>query len=354
MAALITGFVVAYMAVLLVIPPLRSLAIRGGFVDKPGGRKDHADPVPPIGGLIIFSVYMVTVLLTAPDFSAALHNFWPLFLGLILVLIVGAIDDYRHMNAWLKFSAQFAAAFLIVIPGGAQLSHLGNLFGNGDFELGFMAMPFSVIATVLLINAINLMDGLDGLAGGKSFVVFLWLAVACAVAQQWGALQPLLPLMGALAAFLFYNMRHPLRSKANVFLGDAGSMALGLVIAWFSIGLAVEPDPVLIPISMAWILALPIWDTCAQFYRRAREGRHPFSPDRGHFHHHFVHAGFSVRRSTLSILLIAFILGFIGYGGIMLGVAQWVLTAVWIACLFLHMAVSEKPHRYKKILSKIL
>ena len=348
MTALITGFVLAYMAVLLLIPPVRMLAIKVGLTDEPGGRKDHEDSVPLIGGLVIFSVYIAAVLLTVPS---ALQTFWPLFVGLGLVLVVGALDDYKHMNPWLKFSAQFAAAFLIVIPGGAELHHLGNLFGYGNFELGFMSMPFSVIATVLLINAINLMDGLDGLAAGKSFVIFLWLAIGCVVAQQWGALLPILPLMGALAAFLFYNMRHPMRGKASVFLGDAGSMALGLIIAWFAIGLAVEPDPVIVPISAAWILALPIWDTCAQFYRRTREGRHPFSADRGHFHHHLVHAGLPVGQSTFAILVLAFVLGGIGYGGLMLGAPQWALTIVWIVFLFSHMALSHRPDVYIRFFS---
>lgn len=346
MVFLIAGFFLAYMAVLLLIPPARALAIKVGFVDEPGGRKDHPDPVPPIGGLVIFSIYMAVVILTSADFSVTIKAFWPLFAGLGLVLLVGAVDDYKHMNPWLKFSAQFAAAFLIVIPGGAELSHLGNLFGFGDFELGFMSMPFSVIATVLLINAINLMDGLDGLAAGKSFVIFLWLAIACAFAHQWAALQPILPLMGALAGFLFYNMRHPLRGRASVFLGDAGSMALGLVIAWFSIALSKGTHPPLVPISMAWILALPIMDTCAQFYRRTREGRHPFSPDRGHFHHHLVHAGLPVGQATLVILAIAFVFGGIGCLGVMVGVPQWLLTTLWIVFLFTHMALSFHPETY--------
>src|SRR5690606_15367016 len=101
------------------------------------------------------------------------------------------------------------------------------------------------------------------------------------------------PFMGALAGFLVYNLRTPLRKQAAVFMGDAGSMALGLVVAWFAMSLAQEPHVVFAPISVAWILALPIIDICAQFNRRVREGRHPFSPDRGHFHHHFRHAGIS-------------------------------------------------------------
>lgn len=350
---LITALVLAFALVLVLVPPLRRLAIHIGFVDEPGGRKDHQDPVAPIGGLVVFVVYMVVMILAGGDSAGTIATFWPLFAGLSLILLVGVLDDYKNIPPWPKFTAQFVAAGLIVVPGGAQLHHLGDLFGFGDFGLGFMAIPFSVIATVLLINAVNLMDGLDGLAAGHSFVAFLWMVVACLVAGQWGALLPIMPLMGALAGFLVYNMRHPLRSRASIFLGDAGSMGLGLVIAWFAIALAQDPDPVLVPISVAWILALPIMDTCAQFYRRMHEGRHPFSPDRGHFHHHLVHAGLPVGRSTVVILGLAFVLGGIGYGGILLGVPGWILTIVWICLLFSHMALSHEPKTYISFFEKL-
>lgn len=336
---LILPAVIAFIGVFVLIPLGIKLAHIAGFVDEPGGRKDHADPVPPIGGLVILPIYMIVIALALPN---ALY-FWPLFAALTLILIVGGLDDYMNINPWPRFIAQFVAAALIVIPGQAQLYHLGDLFGLGAFELGWMSIPFSIIAVVLLINAINLMDGLDGLVAGKSFVIMLWLALACVFSGHYAALGPLLPLMGALAGFLVYNMRHPLREKAAIFLGDAGSMGLAVVVAWFAIGLAQEPDPVLVPISMAWILALPIFDVCAQFYRRVREGRHPFSPDRGHFHHHFVHAGVSVGASTALILVIGFVLGGVGYVGVSLGVPQFVLTSVWICLLLLHIAISENP-----------
>jgi UDP-GlcNAc:undecaprenyl-phosphate GlcNAc-1-phosphate transferase len=163
----------------------------------------------------------------------------------------------------------------------------------------------------------------------------------------------MMPLLGALAAFLFYNMRHPMRDRASVFLGDAGSMGLGLVIAWFCIALTQQSvEPVIVPISIAWIVALPVIDACGQFYRRVKEGRHPFSADRGHFHHHFVHAGVPVGRSTAMILLLGFVLGGIGYFSIYAGVPQIVMTVAWTGLLFSHMAVSVRSEYYIRIFSK--
>ncbi len=346
----IPGFMpfIAFLAVLAVIPPLRRLAVALDFTDKPGGRKTHEGSVPLIGGLIIFPIFMAGSFLAGVDWSA----YWPLFAALALVLITGAFDDRAHIRPWIKFTVQFVAAFLIVLPGGAQVHELGYLFGFGEIGLGVMSVPFSVFCVVLLINAINLMDGLDGLAAGKSFVVLLWLMLACALAGEWPPFWTMAVLMGALAGFLFYNMRHPFRDKASIFLGDAGSMSLGLVLAWYVIGLTQEPDPVLVPISVAWIVALPVIDACGQFFRRIKDGRHPFSPDRGHFHHHFVHAGIPIGHSTALILLIGFILGGIGYGGVLIGIPVPVLTFGWIALLAAHMVLSLKPEGFIRLLSR--
>lgn len=346
----IYGGVAAFVAVLVLMPRFIKLAVCAGFVDQPGGRKRHVSPVPPIGGLVIFSVMIVVSLMTGVDLAV----YWPLYAGLGLVVITGALDDYRHISPWVKFAVQFMAATIIVVAGQARLFQLGDLFGFGDLGLGFISIPFSIIAVVLFINAMNLMDGLDGLAGGISFVALFWLMIACAMAGETGMLRDMAPLFGAIWGFLVFNIRSPFRSRAAVFLGDAGSMGLAIVLAWFCIGLAQEPAPVVIaPISIAWIIGLPIIDVCAQFYRRVRAGKHPFSPDRGHFHHHFIGAGFNAAQSTARILLISFVFGGIGYGGVVLGVPEWLLCAVWIVVILAHMTLSARPARYIVILKKL-
>ncbi len=348
------GFFVGFVIVALVTPVLSKLAIARGFVDQPdddkGGRKNHDAPVPPIGGLIIFGVFMTLSLIK----GAHIETTWPLFVALSLLLVTGAVDDYRGINAWIKFSVQFIAAALIVIPGGAALVHLDNIFGMGTLWLGVMSVPFSIISVVLFINAINLMDGLDGLAGGVSFVALLWLLIAATLAGVTFVGYPILLLMGVLAGFLFHNMRSPFNARAKLFLGDAGSMSLGLILAWFCIYLSKEPINAMPPISVAWIIALPIIDICAQFYRRVRAGRHPFSPDRGHFHHCFLDAGYSVGRATVMIVLISFILGGVGYLAVMIGVPQAVLTGLWIAMIVSHIVIARKPERYVRVLKSTL
>ena len=339
----------SFVLVAIFIPLASRAAPSLGLVDKPGGRKHHKGDIPLIGGLVIFVVFLLVVGLFAFDFA----NLWPLFLSLLILLVVGGLDDRQEIRPWFKFTAQILAACLVVLPGHAQLSHLGDLFGLGIFDLGFMAIPFSLAAVTLLINAMNLMDGLDGLTAGKGAVIMAWLCVAAFFAGQMILFQQILIVLAALAAFLIFNMRHPFRDKASVFLGDSGSLCLGLVIAWYSISLAKEPASAIEPIAVAWVLALPIMDTCAQFYRRTREGRHPFSPDRAHFHHHFIEAGIPVHRATLLILTIGIVLGGVGYIGAAVGVPLLILTSLWIICLLGHMAISSKPAIYVAIIKAL-
>lgn len=339
----------ALIATLALVPMASGLAHEIGLVDDPGGRKHHEGRIPVVGGLVIFPIFMVISILS----GASIAFFWPLFVALSFILCVGALDDRFEMVAWPKFLTQISAAMLIVMVGDAELVRLGDLFGFGTVFTGAFSIPFSIAAVVLLINAFNLMDGLDGLAAGKGFIVVLWLMIACAMAGEWPPFWTLGILLACIGGFLVYNIRHPFRGKASIFLGDAGSMALGLTLAWFCIGLAQGTHPVVTPISIAWIVALPVIDACGQFTRRVAEGRHPFSPDRGHFHHHFIHAGIEVGESTATILLLGFVLGGIGVIGVLVGVPLYVLTGLWIALLFSHIAMSFRPEKYISLISRL-
>ncbi|HEY8191210.1 MAG TPA: MraY family glycosyltransferase [Alphaproteobacteria bacterium] len=340
MTALIYS-IIAFSAVAVLIPAARALARAKGFVDRPGGRKKHEDEVPPVGGLVIFPVFMTVAALAGID----AHTMW-FFLGLALLLVTGALDDRHQLPPRVKFTAQIATALLIVIPGGATVITLGNLFGTGPVYLGWGGAVFAAVAAVLLINAINLMDGIDGLAAGIGFIILFWLAVA-------GGNIHVPVMMGALGGFLLYNMRRPGRARASVFMGDAGSLALGLSLAWFSIHLSQGLGAVIKPAAVAWLLALPIYDTCGQFARRVRQGRHPFEPDHDHFHHHFLYAGFTPGQATAIILSISFLFGAVGICGAAAGVPDYVLGYVWFAGLLTHIYMSMRPHRFRRLLLRL-
>ncbi len=340
----------SFFAVVAVIPAACRAAVRFRFVDRPGGRKSHKGAVPPVGGLVILPVFLIFSYFAVPP----VPGFGSFVAALVLTVSMGAVDDYRGLPARVKFIGQFAAATLMVVGGHANIANLGNLLGFGDIWLGWASAPFSIVATVLLMNAINLMDGLDGLAGGKGFIALAWLFVAAFFAGAQEYFMPLGFLMASLAGFLVYNMRHPFREKASVFLGDSGSLGLGLCLAWFALKLAdggVNADAVA-PAAVAWVLALPIMDTCGQFARRVREGRHPFDADQHHFHHHFVAVGMDVRRATVLILALSALTGFAGVCGIAAGIPAWVLGYLWIVLLLTHIYLSMKPERMKTIVAR--
>ena len=339
----------AFVLVIALCLPAQAMARCAGLVDSPGGRKKHDGTIPLIGGLLIFPVFMLVSFVQGLPPS----YIW-FFAGLCMLLVTGALDDRFAVAAWVKFLVQFSAAFIIVGPGQAQATNLGDLFGLGDLLTGSGAMAFSVIATVLLINAVNLMDGLDGLAGGMCFIVLSWLAVCCALTGNAQIFVVLLILLSALAGFLVFNLRTPLRDSAAIFLGDAGSLALGLTLAWFSITLSQEPHLAITHIAVAWLLALPIYDTCGQFARRIREGRHPFDADQNHFHHHLIHVGCSVAQATAFILVLTFITGFIGVFAIASGVPEYIMAYIWTALLFGHIYMSMVPERYQRFLRVLL
>ncbi len=352
MIALLT--IIAFVATVLIVPRACAVAPKLHLIDKPGGRKKHEVVTPLIGGIVVFSVFIVTAMVflgAAQALSAPMLWF---FASLATLVTVGAMDDRQHIAAWTRFGIQFAVSFIIVLLAGAQLKHLGDLFGFGIFWLGFMAIPFSVIAAVLLINAINLIDGLDGLCAGNAFIVFGWMAAWCYMGGNMLHLPMLLFIMAALAGFLVYNLRTKWRSKASVFFGDAGSLGLGLTIAFFAMTLGGGKPVFIEPMAVAWMLAWPIFDICGQFARRMSEGRHPFDPDHDHFHHHFINLGVPPAKATAIILCIAFVTGFIGSGGLWLGVPLPVLTISWMILLLVHIYLSIKPERYRRLIAKAL
>lgn len=348
--AIILHAIGAFALVVIAIMPIRKLARLSGIVDTPGGRKAHDKAIPPVGGLIVFTIFMLY-----GSFSGLvdMQKFWALYVGLVILLVTGAIDDQFHVNAKLKFIIHMLSACLIAFYGNVQAAYLGDLFGFGVVWTSVMSYPFTIIAIVLLVNAMNLLDGLDGLAGGVSFVIFFWFIIAALSSGWYGYAGILIILNACIAGFLVYNMRNPLRRRASLFLGDAGSMCLGLTIAWFGVHLARSPAAPLEPIVLAWIIGFPIFDTCAQFFRRICDGSDPFAPDRGHFHHHFMDAGIPVRFAVPIIISLIAFMGGVGYIGFMVGLPPVVLTIGWVILLFIHMALSRHPERYVALIKSL-
>jgi len=285
---------------------LRIPAVRLGLVDAPGGRKQHAGNVPLIGGVSIalafsFGAYLLSV---PPRYA-------PLFAGIALLLACGLVDDLRDMRSSVKFGVQLLAAALMMTWGGLLVTDLGNVFGLA-LVLNGWGYVFTLVVVVGLINAINMMDGVDGLAGGVVLGSMFWLAVIALLSHQMMPAMMVLTLGAALVGFLVFNLRHPWRPRATVFLGDAGSLVLGFALAWFAVEISQYQQISLSPFLIAWVLALPVIDTVSLMFRRLYQGRSPFSADREHLHHLLLDSGMSSSSVTLCLMGLNFAIGGLG------------------------------------------
>ena len=296
---------VALVVSLLVTPIVRHVAHRRGLLDEPDAeRKIHQFPVPRLGGVAIAIAFAVAIgfaALATEDLDPVgflRPNRAPAILaGAGLLVIVGIIDDVRGMSAMVKLICQVAVAGLAFALG-LSIEHLELPWGT--LSLGVLALPLTVAWIVLVINAINLIDGLDGLATG----VVLTALGAFALLSASDGVDPTLPIIaaagGAAIGFLAYNL-HP----ASIIMGDTGSMFLGFVVGAVAISLTqdgINPQPPIVPLVA---LAIPLIDTAWAVIRRTARGEPFFVADRGHIHHQLLRAGLSQRDAMLALTAVS-------------------------------------------------
>jgi len=318
------ALLVAFLVSGVLIPAIDGPAQRLGLIDHPNHRKRHAKPTPLTGGLGVFAGFFVAMLVL----GAPIAPYWSLILGMIVLLLTGLADDLMEVSAAARLLIQTGVGCLMVYGGGLNVNILGEVFGPayGLVGLGYFAGPFTVACVVFMINAINMSDGLDGLAGGSCMFIFALLALAGWMSGASASLVAI-PLVLALATlgFLVHNLRMPGRERAKAFLGDAGSMMLGFAIAWLAVAIHKDAGSNIYPVSIAWILVVPAMDTLALFFRRLHLGKSPFAPDRTHLHHIFRRCGYSVTTTVHLIHLLVVATGLFGLLAWQYGWPEWLM-----------------------------
>ena len=308
MTLLFITSIVAFFVTIILTTLVRKMAFKYNINAKPSPRSVHKNRTPLLGGIAIFIAFVISFLIIAlfadQQLQALIREIFVFLIGGFLILLLGIYDDIKGASCYQKFSVQILAA-MIVILFGYKISAIANPFG-GQLVLGVFSIPLTLFWIVGISNAINLIDGLDGLAAGISFGATCMMVFISLWFGNIASAFPAAILAGSLAAFLIFNF-----NPAKIFLGDSGSLTLGFMLACFSInGTFRESSAVamLIPII---VLGIPITDTLLAVVRRLRKGVHPFVADSEHIHHRLLHLGLSHKQVVLLMSAISYSWGII-------------------------------------------
>ena len=338
------GIGVAFAITLLLIHMFTPIAQSIGLVDNPGGRKRHEGAIPLVGGPAMIGGLAFGALVAVES----LFHYRALFAGLAVLLIAGVLDDLKDISPRRKFIAQIAAALFMTSWGGVSVLGLGDLIGFGALHLGGWSVPFTIVCVLGLINAINMTDGVDGLAAGLVMVALFFLGLSAYMTGQIILLQLIGISFSAVFAFWVLNMNFPWQSRAKVFMGDSGSMMLGFSLTWFSVDLCRTGEAVP-PIVAVWFLAIPLLDMGVVIVRRLAKRRSPFKAGRDHLHHILLVAGYRPEEVVYIAMGFAIFLGGTAMIVWQAGLPDWVLFFGFMFLLGLGYLVSRRAWRLARL-----
>lgn len=298
---ILLSFVCAFLLAFLSTPFVKKLAKKIGAIDIPKDkRRMHTDSVPLIGGLAIFLGFLVSTAL----FAEIDIKIIAILSGALIMVMLGVFDDKYALGAKFKLMIQIIAAAIPVIAGVRIERIILPFLKSGGIEFGWLAYPITILWIVALTNAVNLIDGLDGLAAGVSAIASFSMFLIALMQGNYVIAVMSAALVGACCGFLPYNF-----SPASIFMGDTGSTFLGFVMASLSV-LGLFKIHAIISFAVPFIaFGIPIFDTSFAIFRRIKEHRPIMSPDRGHLHHRLVDMGFSHKQAVLIIYAICIVLG---------------------------------------------
>ncbi|WP_261591870.1 UDP-N-acetylglucosamine--undecaprenyl-phosphate N-acetylglucosaminephosphotransferase [Pseudoalteromonas holothuriae] len=338
------AFFASYCTIFMVKP----LAERVGLVDVPCSRKKHVGAIPLIGGVSIFLAVLISILVFLPMEKRLIVY----LICAAAIVLLGVIDDYRQLGVKIRLCVQAVVALLMMWGSDAYIHNLGNVIGLGDIELGIWGIPFTVVAVIAAINAFNMIDGIDGLAGAMSIITFT--AILFLMAVNGGELSVLpLIIIATIVPYLAFNLGVKGHRNKKIFMGDAGSMFIGLSVVWLlMISSQSHTNNAFSPVTALWIIAVPLMDMMAIIVRRVKKGQSPFMADRDHLHHVFMRIGFSPRRALASISFFAMSLAAIGVTGELLEVPEWAMLLVFLMVFVCYSACIQHAWRVARFLRK--
>jgi len=345
---------------LLLTPAVIKVAVAIGAMDQPNARKAHSSPIPRLGGLgvfISFCLGLAAVLaFSFPILGDSWLNSpqgWALGTCMLVMLITGSIDDMKPLGPGKKFAVQFLCA-IVLYAAGFTISGVTDPFSRGMLDLGFFDFVVTVFWIVGVTNAINLVDGLDGLASGISLFALITICLISLINGDFATATLVLVLAGAVLGFLNYNF-----NPARIFMGDSGSLVLGIFLAAVSIETSTKSSTVFAIVVPFLALGLPIMDTLLSMTRRllgslsdvkkeslASRIKKMFVPDSNHIHHRLIAKGFSHKKAVLILYAVSSLLGI---GAFLITVVNQAEASIILLSLGVLAVVGIRQLRYKEI-----
>ena len=330
--AMALAAVISYLAT----PFVKKLAVKIGAVDVPkDNRRMHKVPIPRMGGMAIVIAFLLCTFL----FVELDRQMRGVLLGAVIILVVGVLDDCLTLKALPKFLAQIAAA-VIVYYSGNEIRYVSHPFANGLLDLGVFSGIVTVVWIVMMTNAVNFIDGLDGLAVGVSGISTATMLVIAMLMGEEAVAVILAALLGACLGFIPYNF-----NPAQIFMGDTGSTFLGFVLAGLSIQGLFKMYAVISFLVPFLILGVPFFDITFAVIRRLAKHQNPMTADRGHIHHRLIDMGLSQKQSVAIVYMLT---GVLGLAAVLLanntGTKAFILFAAVFVVAVLGFAVIFGPH----------
>lgn len=344
----LSAVIVSFISSILAIKVLLPLAPHVGLVDYPSARKKHDGAIPLVGGISIFT----GVLIASSVFIESSHVMNLYLISSAFIVFLGTLDDIYDLSVKTRMAFQLLVSSILVFGAGLFISDFGNLFLLGQLSIGNYGMIFTLLACIAAINAFNMVDGIDGLAGSMSIVTLSSIVILMKISPS--ELSVLLPCLIIVSIFpyLFYNVSSRNSRGKKIFMGDAGSMYMGLTVIWMlTIGTQSTSvsEPSFRPVTALWIIAVPLMDMLAIMIRRSLKGGSPFLADNGHLHHICLSKGLSPRNTLWLINALAISCALFGIYGEVADLPEWLmfvsfvtLFVVYTYTLIKHCVIEDK------------
>lgn len=345
---LLVPFFVAFIATLWVHPKVLKIAILKNLVDNPDERKLQRRPVPVMGGLAVFFGIVVGICSSQTVFFSP--GVFVLISAMVIMLYVGTIDDILSLSPYTRFAVEIAVVAFIMLVNNNGINNFWDLWGINEISM-WIAAPLTIFAAVGIINAVNLIDGVNGLSSGFCFMACVLFAIIFFISGNTVMMILATSAAGAIIPFFLHNV---FGYNTRMFIGDGGTLVIGTMMSMFVINILrsgslsanLAANGVgLIPFTLA-VLAVPVFDTLRVMSARILRGTSPFNPDKTHLHHLFLEIGFSHIGTTVSILSLNFLVivaWFVAYKlGASVDVQLYVVLSLSVLITFVFYKFTEK------------